>query len=251
MIFLRSALYQFVLVVVVIPYCALVLATFPFSRLARWKVIAGWPRFALWLSRHLLGIEYEVIGRDNIPPTPTVILSKHQSAWETIAYTSIFPPHVYVLKRELFWIPFLGWGLALMSPIAIDRARGKQAMRRMIALGGERLAQGFSIMVYPEGTRIPVGRRGTYKPGGGILAVQNSVSVLPVAHNAGLVWPRNSFLKYPGKVTVVIGKPIDTHGLPVEEVMRRVEDWIEGQMLSLTPAHLPDAPNATRTAVQG
>jgi 1-acyl-sn-glycerol-3-phosphate acyltransferase len=251
MIFLRSALYQLVLVVVVIPYCALVLATFPFSRLVRWKVIAGWPRFALWLSRHLLGIEYEVIGRDNIPPTPTVILSKHQSAWETIAYTSIFPPHVYVLKRELFWIPFLGWGLALMSPIAIDRSRGKQAMRRMIALGGERLAQGFSIMVYPEGTRIPVGRRGTYKPGGGILAVQNGVSVLPVAHNAGLVWPRNSFLKYPGKVTVVIGKPIDTHGLTAEEVMRRVEDWIEGQMASLTPAHFPDAPNATRTAVQG
>jgi len=251
MIFLRSALYQLVLVVVVIPYFALVFATFPLSRLTRWKVIAGWPRFACWLARRLLGIDYEVIGRENIPASPTVILSKHQSAWETIAYTSIFPPHVYVLKRELFWIPFLGWGLALMSPIAIDRTRGKEAMRRMIALGGERLAQGFSIMVYPEGTRIPVGRRGTYKLGGGILAVQNGVSVLPVAHNAGLVWPRNSFVKYPGKVTVVIGEPIDTRGLTAEEVMRRVEDWIEGQMAALTPAPRSEPPHAARTAVPG
>lgn len=250
MIFLRSVLYLITLVIVVIPYSGLVLATSPLPRLARWKVIAGWPQFALWLSRHLLGIEYEVIGRDNIPRTPTVILSKHQSAWETIAYTTIFPPHVYVLKRELLWLPFLGWGLALMSPIAINRAKGKAAIRRMIEVGGERLAQGFSIMVYPEGTRIPVGRRGTYKPGGGVLAVQNGASVLPVAHNAGLVWPRNSLLKYPGKVTVVIGDPIATQGLTAEEVMRKVEDWIEGQMASLTPAHLLDGHHAARTAVQ-
>ncbi len=251
MIYVRSALYQLILVVVVIPYCVLVLATFPFSRHVRWKVVAGWPQFACWLARRLLGIEYEVIGRENIPSSPTVILSKHQSAWETIAYTSIFPPHVYVLKRELFWIPFLGWGLALMSPIAIDRSRGKEAMRRMIALGRERLAQGFSIMVYPEGTRIPVGRRGTYKLGGAILAVQNGVSVLPVAHNAGLVWPRNSFVKYPGKVTVVIGAPIDTGGLTAEEVMRRAEDWIEGQMATLTPTPRNEPPHAARTAVPG
>jgi 1-acyl-sn-glycerol-3-phosphate acyltransferase len=250
MTFIRSALYLLILVVVVIPYFGLCFATLPLSRLTRWKVIAGWPRFALWLSRHLLGIEYEVIGRENIPEEPTVILSKHQSAWETIAYTSIFPPHVYVLKRELLWIPFLGWGLALMSPVAIDRSKGKVAIRRMIELGGERLAQGFSIMVYPEGTRIPFGQRGTYKAGGGILAVQNGVRVLPVAHNAGLVWPRNSFLKYPGKVTVVIGEPIETKGLTAEEVMRKVEDWIEEQMVSLTPAHLLEVPDAARTAVQ-
>lgn len=250
MTLLRSALYQLILLVVVVPYCALVLATFPLPRLARWKVIAGWPRFALWLAKRLLGIEYEVIGRHNIPAEPAVILSKHQSAWETIAYTSIFPPHVYVLKRELLWIPFLGWGLALMSPIAIDRARGKEAIRRMIEIGGKRLAQGFSIMVYPEGTRIPVGRRGIYKIGGAVLAVQNAVRVLPVAHNAGLLWPRKAFVKQPGKVTVVIGEPIDTAGRTAEEVIREVEEWIEGQMATLTPARAPDAPHAARTAVQ-
>ena len=162
MTLLRSALYQLVLVAVVIPYCGLVLCTAPLPRMARWRVIAAWPQFAFWLSRHLLRIDYEVHGREHIPATPCVVLSKHQSAWETIAYTTIFPPHVYVLKRELLWLPFLGWGLGLMSPIAINRTNRKTAMQRLIQLGGERLAQGFSIMVYPEGTRIAVGRRGHY-----------------------------------------------------------------------------------------
>lgn len=235
MILVRSVLYQLILFVVVIPYFGLVFCTAPLPRLVRWRVIAGWPRFAFWLSRRLLGIRYEVRGAANIPAEPCVILSKHQSAWETLAYTSIFPPHVYVIKRELLWLPFFGWGLGLMSPIAINRADRKRAMRRLIELGGERLAQGFSIMVYPEGTRIAVGRRGIYKLGGAVVAVNNNARVLPVAHNAGLVWPRNSFLKSPGKVTVVIGPPIDTAGKTAEEVMRRVEDWIEGEMALLTP----------------
>jgi 1-acyl-sn-glycerol-3-phosphate acyltransferase len=252
MILARSILYQVILVVVVIPYCVLVYCAAPFPRQFRWQVIAGWPRFAFWLSRHLLGIDYEVRGRENIEREPCVILSKHQSAWETIAYTSIFPPHVYVIKRELLWLPFLGWGLAVMSPIAINRADRKRAMKRLIELGGERLKQGFSIMVYPEGTRIAVGRRGIYKLGGAVIAVQNGAKVLPVAHNAGLLWPRNSFLKYPGKVTVVIGQPIDTSGLTAEQVMRRVEDWIEGEMQHLTPPEaIANSPAALHYAAPG
>jgi 1-acyl-sn-glycerol-3-phosphate acyltransferase len=249
MTLLRSALYQLVLVAVVIPYCGLVLCTAPLPRMARWRVIAGWPQFAFWLSRHLLGIDYEVHGREHIPAEPCVVLSKHQSAWETIAYTSIFPPHVYVIKRELLWLPFLGWGLGLMSPIALNRARGKVALQRMIQLGGERLKQGFSIMVYPEGTRIPVGRRGHYKIGGAVVAVNNGALALPVAHNAGLVWPRNSFAKHPGKVTVVIGPPIQTQGLTPEQVMRRAEEWIEGEMERLTPAAGMQGFDAARAAV--
>ena len=249
MILARSILYQVILVIVVIPYCALVYCAAPFPRQVRWQVIAGWPRFAFWLSRHLLGIDYEVRGREHVTTEPCVILSKHQSAWETIAYTTIFPPHVYVIKRELLWLPFLGWGLAVMSPIAINRADRKRAMQRMIELGGQRLEQGFSIMVYPEGTRIAVGRRGIYKLGGAVIAVQNGAKVLPVAHNAGLIWPRNSFLKYPGKVTVVIGPAMDTRGLTAEEVMRRVEDWIEGEMRHLTPPEaIAKSPAALRYA---
>jgi 1-acyl-sn-glycerol-3-phosphate acyltransferase len=249
MTWLRSALFQIILLVVVIPYAGMVLCTAPFPRLVRWRVIAGWPQFAFWLSRHLLRIDYEVHGREHIPATPCVVLSKHQSAWETIAYTTIFPPHVYVLKRELLWLPFLGWGLALMSPIAIDRSNRKAAMQRVIQLGGERLAQGLSIMVYPEGTRIAVGRRGVYKLGGAVIAVQNRALALPVAHNAGLVWPRNSFVKRPGKVTVVIGPPIATEGLTAEQVMRRAEEWIEGQMERLTPPAAVRQFDAARAAV--
>jgi 1-acyl-sn-glycerol-3-phosphate acyltransferase len=249
MMWVRSALFQLVLVVVVIPYCAMVLCTAPLPRLARWRIIAGWPQFAFWLSRHLLRIDYEVRGREHIPAAPCVVLSKHQSAWETIAYTTIFPPHVYVLKRELLWLPFLGWGLALMSPIAIDRANRKAAMQRVIQLGGERLAQGLSIMVYPEGTRIAAGRRGVYKLGGAVIAVQNRAVALPVAHNAGLVWPRNSFVKRPGKVTVVIGPPIATEGLTAEQVMRRAEEWIEGEMERLTPPEALQRFDAARAAL--
>jgi 1-acyl-sn-glycerol-3-phosphate acyltransferase len=232
---LRSALFLVILIAFTPFYCAIVMLSAPLSRLARYRVIIGWNRFASWLIRWLLGIEHEVRGRENIPPTPCVILSKHQSAWETIVYSTIFPPHAYVLKRELLWIPFLGWGLGLMSPIAINRAHPKGAMQRLIELGGERLAQGFSIMVYPEGTRVAVGRRGTYKLGGAALAVSNRAKVLPVAHNAGRVWPRNSFRKYPGKVTVAIGPAIDTVGLTPEQVMHRVEDWIEREMERLAP----------------
>jgi 1-acyl-sn-glycerol-3-phosphate acyltransferase len=235
MVAVRSALYLAILIVYTpFHWVACALAA-PLPRLVRWRVIAAWPQLATWLARHLLGIDYEVLGRDHIPREPCVILSKHQSAWETIAYTSIFPPHVYVIKRELRWIPFLGWGLALMSPIAINRADRKRAMQRLIEQGAERFRQGFSIMVYPEGTRIAVGRRGVYKLGGAVIAVNTGARVLPVAHNAGLVWPRNSFLKHPGKVTVVVGPPIESAGLTAEELMRRVEEWIEGEMERLTP----------------
>lgn len=233
MIFLRSALYLAILVVLTPPYFVLVLLCAPLPRMARWQVISGWPRFATWLARALLGIDYSVEGRENIPSEPCIVLSKHSSAWETIAFSGIFPPHVYVIKRELLWLPFLGWGLGLYSPIAIDRANRRMAMQRLIAQGRARFAQGFSIMIYPEGTRIAAGKRGTWRLGGAILATELGATVLPVAHNAGVVWPRNSFLKMPGKVTVRIGRPIDTRGMRADEVMRRVEDWVEGEVAAM------------------
>ena len=236
MIFLRSLVYQVLLAIIVVPYWVLVMCVAWLPRIPRWKIIAGWPRLAAWLAIYLLGIRYEVRGRENIPAEPVVILSKHSSAWETLAYSEIFPPHVYVMKRELMWLPFLGWGLAQFSPFFINPADPRNAMRRTIELGKERLAQGFSIMIYPEGTRIAVGKRAKYKLGGAYVAVQTGARVLPVAHNAGLLWPRHSFLKYPGKVTVVIGEPIDSAGHTPEQLMRKVEDWIEGQVEFLVRA---------------
>jgi 1-acyl-sn-glycerol-3-phosphate acyltransferase len=232
-VFIRSALYVAILVLYTPFYWVVVMLSGVLPRRTRWEVISWWPRLATWLAKVLLRISYSVEGRENIPREPCVILSKHSSAWETIAYSGIFPAHVYVIKRALLWIPFLGWGLALFSPIAINRANRKQAMNRVSELGKARFAQGFSIMMYPEGTRIPVGKRGTYRMGGAILAAKLGAKILPVAHNAGVVWPRNSFLKYPGHVTVRIGAPIDTTGLTAEQAMRRTEDWIETQVTEL------------------
>src|SRR5262245_61897833 len=232
---LRSALFLAILIAFTPFYWVLVMLSAPFSRPARYRVIIGWNRFALWLIRNLLGIAHAVHGRENIPREPCVILSKHQSAWETIVYSAIFPPHVYVIKRELLWIPFLGGALGLMSPIAINRADRKRALQRLIEGGGERLAQGFSIMVYPEGTRVAVGRRGIYKLGGAVIAVNNRAQLLPVAHNADLVWPRTSVLTHPAKLTVSIGASLDTVGLPSEQRRRRTEDWSDGEMAPPTP----------------
>jgi 1-acyl-sn-glycerol-3-phosphate acyltransferase len=187
----------------------------------------------IFLAKALLGIRCKVEGRENLPARPAVILSKHQSAWETLAFQQIFPPQVHVLKRELLWIPFFGWGLALMSPIAIDRARGVAALRSIARRGRERLAQGFWVVVFPEGTRVAPGERRAYHLGGAWLAVASGAPIVPVAHNAGRVWPRNAFLKRPGTVTVRIGPPIETRDRDPKMLNALAETWIEEQQKAL------------------
>jgi 1-acyl-sn-glycerol-3-phosphate acyltransferase len=235
MIFLRSLAFLIAQMLVTPPYAVVALATFPLPRLTRYRVISGWSHAMIWLAKHILGIDYRVFGTENLPKIPAVILSKHQSTWETLAFQVIFPPQVLVLKRELLWIPFFGWGLALTSPIAIDRSSGFQALKRMAELGRERLAQGFWIAIFPEGTRVQPGRKGKYHPGGAWLAVHCGAPVVPVAHNAGLLWGRKAFLKRPGTVTVEIGAPIDVRAHTPESLNAAVEEWIEGRMLALCP----------------
>lgn len=230
---LRSALFAAALVLVTPPYALLALATFPLPRLARYRVISGWSRLVVRLARALCGIRWRVEGRERLPGAPAVILAKHQSAWETLAFQEIFPPQVLVLKRELLWIPFFGWGLALMSPIAIDRARGRAALRDIARRGRERLAQGFWVVIFPEGTRVRVGERREYQQGGAWLAAQCGVPVVPVAHNAGRLWPRNAFLKRPGTVTVRVGPPIPTAGRDAKQISADAEAWIEAEQRTL------------------
>jgi len=232
---LRSALFTLALVLITPPYALLALATFPLPRLARYRVIAGWCWIVVRMARALCGIRWRIEGREHLPAQPAVILSKHQSAWETLAYHEIFPPQSYLLKRELLWIPFFGWGLALMSPIAIDRSRGRAALRALARRGKARLAQGFWVVVFPEGTRIAPGERHKYQLGGAWLATLCKVPVVPVAHNAGLLWPRHAFLKRPGTITVRIGAPIETAGRDPETVNRLAEQWIEQQQDALCP----------------
>ncbi len=233
MTLLRSSLFALVLALLTPPYAILALATFPLPRMARYRFISGWSRIVLFFARHVLGIDWRVEGREHLPARPAIILSKHQSAWETIAFQQIFPPQVHVLKRELLWIPFFGWGLALMSPIAIDRSRGVAALRSIARRGRERLAQGFWVIIFPEGTRVAPGERRPYQLGGAWLAAASGAPVVPVAHNAGLVWPRNAFVKRPGTVTVRIGPPIDTENRDPKLINAIAETWIEEQQKAL------------------
>ena len=233
MTLVRSALFAAALILVTPPYALVALATFPLPRMVRYRIISGWSRLVVRLARALCGIRWRVEGREHLPARPAVILAKHQSAWETLAFQEIFPPQVLVLKRELLWIPFFGWGLALMSPIAIDRANGRAALRDIARRGKERLAQGFWVVIFPEGTRVRVGEKRAYQQGGAWLAAQCGVPVVPVAHNAGRLWPRNAFLKRPGTVTVRIGPPIPTAGRDAKQVSGEAEAWIEGEQRTL------------------
>lgn len=230
---LRSSLFAAALLLITPPYSIIAMASFPLPPIARFQVISGWSRLVIWLARWMLGIRYRVEGLEHLPKAPAIILSKHQSAWETLAFQVIFPPQVLVLKRELLWIPFFGWGLALMSPIAIDRSRGGAALKHMLDAGRRRLGEGFWIAIFPEGTRVRPGERGRYHPGGAWLAVKSGAPVVPVAHNAGRCWPRNAFVKRPGLVTVQIGKPIAPDGLSAEALNAKVEEWIESRMARL------------------
>ena len=196
MIWLRSSLFALCQVITTPLFSIISLLTFPFKPVTRYRIISQWAKFNIFLVRVICGIKFRVVGAENITDTPSIILAKHQSAWETMVFQKIFPPQVWVLKRELLRIPFFGWGLAMTSPIAIDRAAGKEALKQIVAQGKDRLAQGFWVVVFPEGTRVKPGTKGKYGIGGAWLATHTGAPVLPVAHNAGEFWGKNAFLKY-------------------------------------------------------
>lgn len=198
--------------------------------------VAPWVAFTNFLVKHLLGIKYELRGAENIPlDRPAVVLCKHQSAWETLALQEIFPSILFVWKKELKLIPFFGWALAVTPSISIDRSAGKEAMKSLLDQGKLRLQQGYSIAIFPEGTRAAPGTQRRYKIGGAYLATEAGAAVLPVALNSGEFWGKNAFLKEPGKVTVSIGPVIETAGLSADEVNNRAEAWIEGEMRRISP----------------
>jgi len=230
MIWLRSALFALGMWVFTPLYTVVILLSYPCSPQLRYRVIRLWSVVMLAWLRLTCNLSYRVIGAENIPAQPAVVLSKHQSAWETLALQSIFPPQVWVMKRELLRLPFFGWALALSSPIAIDRGTSRQALKQLLDQGKDRLAQGFFVVIFPEGTRIKPGQRGKYKVGGAWLATHSGAPAVPVAHNAGEFWGKNAFLKHPGTITVSIGQPIAPAGLKADDLNLQVETWIENEM---------------------
>ena len=241
MILLRSTLFALFQGAATIVLSLFALLTYPFGPFTRYRIITLWNRLIVWAARVICGVRYEIRGMENLPDRPVVVMAKHQSAWETIALPILLPPQALVLKKELLRIPFFGWGLAMLSPIAIDRKAGKEALRQIVVQGEARLRQGFWVMIYPEGTRVDPGQTGRYGIGGAWLATHTGTLVLPVAHNAGEVWPRHSFIKYPGTITVSIGPVISSQGKKADALTEEVKAWIESEMKQLPHARKPQA----------
>lgn len=200
----------------------------------RYFYFTRWARFVIWWLRLTCRLDFRVEGAENIPEGPAIILAKHQSAWETIAMQQIFPPQTWVLKRELLWVPFLGWALAMMHSVGIDRSGGKKALRQVITQGTKRLKKGLWMVIFPEGTRTAPGEHGRYAIGGAMLAEKSGYPVVPVCHNAGEFWPKRGFLKQAGTITLVIGKTIDPQGKRASEINTEVEQWIESTYQRIT-----------------
>jgi len=193
----------------------------------RFALARVWSRILLGLLRAICGLDYRIEGQQHIPDGAHVALIKHSSAWETIAQALIVPPQVWVLKKELLWIPFVGWGLRRLQAIAIDRSAGGTAVRQLIDQGKQHLQRGHWVVVFPEGTRMPAGQTRRYGVGGAALAVEAGVLVIPVAHNAGYFWARKGLLKKPGTVRVVIGPPIATAGRDPRDINDEAQAFIE------------------------
>jgi 1-acyl-sn-glycerol-3-phosphate acyltransferase len=232
-IWLRSLLFFLGMLIITPIFAMLVILMFPFSNKARCRMASYWAHCALFWLKVTCNLGFEVRGRENIPNHPSIILCKHQSAWETIALQVIFPPQIWVMKRELLYIPFLGWAWIALSAIPIDRSAGREALKKLVAHGKNRLAKGLWVVIFPEGTRIAPGQRAKYHIGGAWLATHTQTTVVPVAHNAGLFWRKNAFIKTPGTITVSIGKPIETANLKTDVLNQQVEDWIEAEQLKL------------------
>ena len=231
--YIRSSIFLLGMVIstlIAVPITIILLAL-PFP--LRFRLVSNWARFNLWWLHTTCNITPEIEGLENIIDQPAIIMCKHQSTWETLVIQLLFPPQVWILKRELLWIPIYGWGLATMRPIAIDRSLGVRSLRQIVRQGVERLNSGLWVVVFPEGTRIAPGERQKYHPGGGMLAEKSGCPVIPIAHNAGYLWPRNSFLKWPGTIRMVIGAPIQTRGKKAAQITREVEEWIETTVAAL------------------
>ena len=251
---IRSVLHLLWMVVTVIPWATLVVLLAPFVGKPRlYRICRAWLDLTVRAGRWILGIENRVSGLQHLPPDPAagaVLLVKHQSAWETFCMPPLMPhPLAYVFKRELLSIPFFGWAIGRLDMIHIDRGQRIEAFHKVVEQGRRLLGQGVWVIMFPEGTRIPRGEKGSYQSSGARLAVECGVPIIPVAVTSARCWPRKAFVKRPGVVDISIGPPIVTAGRKPHELMREVEAWIEAEMLRLDPEAYPGGA-AVRSSVR-
>lgn len=234
---LRSLVFTTILFLDTFVFALLVVLATPFGLGARHGVARSWARFNLWLLKGLCGLDFVVEGRENLPMVGAHISYwKHSSTWETLAQMLIFPPQCWVLKREILWIPLIGWGVAAMRPIAINRGAGHRAVNQVVEQGAERLREGLWILLFPEGTRTRAGENRKYGLSGALLASRTGAKLVPVAHDAGTYWGRRGLLKRPGTITVVIGPPIETQGRDPRVLNEEAKAWIDATVLRLNTA---------------
>jgi len=240
----RSLVYTtlFILVTAVFGVVVLISALLPLSIQQRYAIPRTWGLLLTWLAGVVCGLRYVVEGRENLPSQPFISLWKHSSTWDTLAQMFVVPPAAWSLKREVTWIPIVGWAVRTYRPIAINRSAGHSAVNQVISQGTERLASGMGIVVYPEGTRVLPGQTRKYGVSGALLATKTGAPVVPIAHNSGYFWQRRAWMKYPGTIRVVIGPPIDPSGLEPREINARAQQWIEAKIAEIVaqPGGKPD-----------
>jgi len=216
----------------------LVLLTFWAPASWHWAITVGYCRLAVWAGRFICGMDPVVEGLENLPDKPSVIMIKHTSTLETYWHVTVFPKTSWVVKREVMWVPVLGWAMKLMlDPIFINRSAGRSAVKQVISKGKQKLAQGVWVTIFPEGTRMPPGETRRYGVSGAALARDAGCKIVPVAHNAGDFWPRRSIVKHPGRIRFVIGPPIDAAGRDPKETNLIVQQWVESTMNEISEVY--------------
>jgi 1-acyl-sn-glycerol-3-phosphate acyltransferase len=236
--YVRSFVYLVLFVAITAVFGVIVLASalLPLSIHQRYVIPRRWGLLLTWLAGVVCGLKYTVEGQENLPEEPFISLWKHSSTWDTFAQMFVVPPASWLLKREVVWIPIVGWAVKTYQPIAINRSAGHSAVNQVVSQGRERLKSGLGVVVYPEGTRVAPGQTRKYGISGALLATETSAPIVPIAHNSGYFWPRHSILKKPGVIRVVIGPPMETRGLTPREVNDRAQQWIEAKVAEIVAA---------------
>ncbi len=232
--FIRSLIFSIFMIGATLVTALLLVLALPTPFSLRSAIARTYAVAVVGALRLLCGIDYQLRGQENIPSGAAIIYSKHQSTWETYALQVFLPAQVWVLKRELMWVPFFGWGMAALKPIAIDRSAGRRAIDSIVSQGIERLQAGIWVTIFPEGTRIAPGERKRWGLGGAILAERSGYPVVPVAHNAGEFWGKRQFVKKPGTIQVVIGPSVQTRGRKAVDISKELESWMMKTMAEIS-----------------